>query len=428
MMNIIKMLFFAAIWAFGAGMAHARPDDSLISQLVSQGQFATAQEVLEAGDPTELDNMFFVARVLKATGRSEDAIALFVEILTRDPNYINARRELAHSLLAARKFNAAQTQLGILQRIDSNPQMLAGYQQMQGLIDQNRPIGISGVFALLPSSNINKGTSNTVFDTVLGTLVIDSTSQPVSGVGLQVGVSGYFRKIINAQSNISLKWSLSGNFYEDPTLSSVTGELSLPYSRRMANGGYTIAPYYRTSWDENGLSQQATGLQFSADRRLSAQNRLALSLTYEERDFPTAAYQNGRFSSESLSFTRQISPSLSYQFGAAFEQSAPFASSSAHLAYNGSKVFVSINKAWQGGLRTGLGLEAGYRNFVGDYPLTTAPRYDEFYGVNATLSHARVQIAGFVPSLRCGYTFNTSNVAFFDFEVVDCTLGITKEF
>ncbi len=425
---IRKWLILASIALFSTTAAHARPDDSLISQLISQGQFATAQQVLEEGDPSELDNMFFVARVLKATGRLEEAIALFVEILNRDPNYINARRELAHTLLTTGKYEAASTQLGILQRIDASPQMLAGYRQMQAQIDRNRPVGISGVFAILPSSNINKGTSNTQFTTVLGTLVIDPTSQPVSGVGVQVGVSGYFRKVIDAQSRIALKWSLAGTFYEDPALSSVSTEVSLPYERRFPKGGISIAPYYRTSWNQGTLNQQATGLRFSADRRISDQNQLALSLIYEERDFPADAYQNGSFSSETLSFSRQINPSLSYQLGVAFEQSAVFDPTKAHLAYDGGKLFASVSKAWDGGLRTGLGLEAGYRDFIGDYPLTTSPRYDQFYGINATLSHARVQIAGFVPSLRCGYTFNTSNVAFFDFEVVDCTLGITKEF
>jgi len=428
MMNFFKTLFFAAIWASGISVAHARPDDNLISQLIGQGQFATAQQVLEQGDPTELDNMFFVARVLKATGRPEEAIALFVEILNRDPNYINARRELAHTLLTSGKYEAASTQLGILQRIDSSPQMLAGYRQMQGVIDRNRPVGISGVFALVPSSNINRGTSNSKFVGTSIILNIDPTSQPVSGIGVQLGVSGYFRKVIDAQNRISLNWSLSGVFYKDKALSSLNGQLSLPYERRFANGGISIAPFYRTSWNQDGLNQQATGLRFSADRRISGQNQLALSLSYEERDFPTADYQNGSFSSESLSFNRQINPSLSYQLGVAFEQSKPFATTSAHLSYDGGKLFASVSKAWDGGLRTGLGLEAGYRDFVGDFPLTTSPRYDQFYGINATLSHARVQIAGFVPSLRCGYTFNTSNVAFFDFEVVDCTLGITKEF
>jgi len=426
---MIKKWLVAGVFSFFAtSVAHARPDDSLISQLISQGQFATAEEELKQGDPTELDNMFFVARVLKATGRVDESIALFVEILNRDPNYINARRELAHSLLVVEKYEAASTQLDILNRIDQNPQMQAGYRQMQSIIDQNRPVGISGVFALIPSTNINKGTSNTEFVTVLGTLAIDPTSQPVSGVGLQLGVSGYFRKIIDAQSRISLRWSLTGVLYENRAYSSVNGDFSLPYERRLPKGGFSIAPFYRVNWSETGLSQQATGLRFSADRRLSNQNRLALALTYEERDYPTASYQNGAFSSETLSFTRQINPSLSYSLGAAFEQSGVFDLTKTHLAYNGGKLFASVSKAWNGGLRTAVGLEIGYRQFVGDYPLTTAPRADEFYGVNFTLSHARVQVAGFVPSLRCAYTFNTSTIAFFDFDVVDCTMGLSKEF
>jgi len=428
MMQAIKTFALAFLCVLGAGIADARPDDSRISQLISQGQFATAREVLTKGDPTELDKLFFVARVFKATGRTEEAIRLFVEILNRDPSYINARRELAHTLLSAQKYEAASTQLALLQQIDRNPQMQAGYQQMQSIIDRDRPIGIYGVFALIPSSNINKGTSNTEFVTVLGTLVIDPSSQPVSGVGLQLGVSGYFRKIIDPQSRLSLKWSLTGVLYENSAYSSVNAELSLPYERRLSKGGFNIAPFYRVSWNEAGLAQQTTGLRFIADHRLSNQNRLNLALTYEERDYPTASYQNGAFSSETLSFTRQINPSLSYTLGTAFEQSGVFDPSKTHLAYDGGTLFASISKAWNGGLRTGFGLELGYRQFIGDYPLTTAPRADEFYGVNFTLSHARVQVAGFVPSLRCAYTFNTSNVAFFDFDVVDCTFGVSKEF
>ena len=427
-MKKLITILAAGCMALAATVASARPDDSLISQLISQGQFATAEKVLKQGDPTDLDKMFFVARVLKATGRVDESIKLFAEILNQNPNYINARRELAHSLLAAKKYNAASTQLGILQRIDQNPQMLAGYRQMQGIIDQNRPVGISGVFALIPSSNINKGTSNTTFVTSLGTLVIDPSSQPVSGVGVQIGVSGYFRKVLDAQSRISLNWSLTGVLYENRAYSSVNGEFSVPYERRMAKGGYSLAPFYRVSWNDAGLSQQASGLRFSADRKLSTQNTLALALTYEERDYSSASYQNGAFSSETLSFSRQINPSLSYAVGTAFEQSGVFDPTKTHLAYNGGKLFASVNKAWDGGLRTGFGLEVGYRQFVGDYPLTTAPRADEFYGVNFTLSHARVQVAGFVPSLRCAYTFNTSTIAFFDFDVVDCTVGLSKEF
>jgi hypothetical protein len=422
------LVCLACAWAFGLAPAHARPNDSLISQLLSQGQFATAKKVLEQGDPTELDKLFFVARVLKATGRTDDAIKLFVEILNRDPNYINARRELAHTLLTAGKYDAAQTQLTLLQRIDQNPQMLAGYQQMQGIIAQNRPVGISGIFALLPSTNINKGTSNTVFDTVLGPLVIDPTSQPVSGIGVQLGLSGYFRKVIDANSRIALQWSLAGTLYKNPALASQNGEIALPYEHQFANGGMTIAPFYRVNWGQTGLSLQTTGLRFSATHKLSAQNRIALSLSYEERDYPQTSYQNGGFGSETLSFSRQINPSLSYTIGAAFEQSSVFDPTKTHLAYNGGKLFASVSKAWDGGLRTGFGVEAGYRQFVGDYPLTTAPRADQFYGVNFSLSHARVQVAGFVPSLHCAYTFNASTVAFFDFNVLDCTLGLSKEF
>lgn len=172
---------------FIGSMAFAQNAESPgISRLISTGQIEAARIVLEAQSPSEADRLFFEGRVLKAQRKFPEAIRVFRQVLQIDPNYINARRELAHTLLLNRDYGPAEYHFDALLQIDQNEQMRDGYRGFLNVIEQNKPVGFSGYFSLLPSTNVNRGTANTVFDTTLGQFVIDPNSQAESGVGVQL--------------------------------------------------------------------------------------------------------------------------------------------------------------------------------------------------------------------------------------------------
>lgn len=384
-----------------------------------------ARAALEAANPSRADRVFFEARILKAQRRFPEAITAFRQVLQIDPNYINARRELAHTLLQNRDYGPARFHFKELLKIDQNEQMRDGYRGFLNVIDQNQPIGISGYFSVLPSTNVNRGTTNTVFDTTLGKFVIDPNSQAESGVGVQLGFSGYFRHLLSHNSRVSLNWGLSGTRYEDKRYNSAVGNLALSYEQITQSGSWFISPYFRKTRREDNADSDARGFRFGVTQRLNDKNRLGFSFSREYRDYAAQDYQDGIFTSASISLGHQINPSLSVSGGFGFERSDPEAK---HLQYDGRKLFARLSKAWEGGLQTSFGLKYGRRDFVGDYPLTSVPRDDEFYKINIGVQHSRIDIHGFTPHLSCSHSGNKSNVAFYDYTATECQATISRNF
>ena len=96
---ILVLLISLSIASFGSAET-VRDND--ISRLLTFGQIGAARAILEASDPSPADRLFFDARLLKSQAKLTAAIALFRQVLQIEPNRMNARRELAHTLLLNR--------------------------------------------------------------------------------------------------------------------------------------------------------------------------------------------------------------------------------------------------------------------------------------------------------------------------------------
>ncbi|MCH2168263.1 MAG: surface lipoprotein assembly modifier [Oceanicola sp.] len=421
---ICALTLMAALALSGTGFAQGAQSPSL-SQLISAGQFNAARAALEARNPSRADRAFLDARILKAQGKFPQAIRGFRSVLQIDPNYLNARRELAHTLLLNRNYSAARYHFEALLILDQNEQMRAGYRGFLNVIDRNKRVGFSGSFAILPSTNVNRGTTNTVFDTTLGQFVVDPSSQADSGVGVQLGISGYLRHLIGPERRISLNWGLSAKRYEKDSYNSVTGDLAIAFEQITPNGSWLISPYVRKALQEDDTDNVALGLRFGLAHRMQNGNQIRLSMSHERRDYAVQNYQDGAFTSVVISMGHKLSPSLSASFGLGLERSTPEAD---HLQYDGSKVFAGLSKAWPGGLQSQFGLEFGARDFVGDYPLTPSPRADDFYKISIGLQNSRIDILGLTPRLVCAHTVNRSNVAFYDYTATECQASLSRHF
>ncbi len=422
MIKFLSAFFWAGVGGFFT------PDISAaqsISQLINQGQIEAAHRQLEQSNPSDVDRLFFRGQVLKAKYHFAQAVDVFREVLRQNPQHLNARRELAHTLLLAGQYNVAKFHFDQLLEIDRNETMRGGYRHFLNVIAQNKPTGISGYFTLLPSTNINRGTTNTVFDTALGRFVIDPNAQATSGVGVGLGISGYLRHPITPESRLLLNLGLSGNRYADSSYNSATGSLSVSYERITGKGRWFLTPYTRYTWREDDAGGHATGLRFSLDQRVSNQNHISFSLSHEYRNYPEESYRDGGFTSAQINPRHQISASLSLNGGIGIERSTPNAT---HLRYDVYKLFGGLSKIWKGGFHTSFGIEAGRRDFVGNYPLTTSPRDDAFYELKFGIYNTRINYAGFAPRLFCSYINNHSNVAFYDYNATECQIILSKNF
>jgi len=428
MLGRYSRLLHAIIW-FGfyacATAVNAQDVDQKISELINLGQLEAAQEILEASNPSEITRLFFVGRIYKASKKFPVAITIFEEILKRDPGHINAKRELAHTLLLAGNFTEAKTNFQELAQLDSNEVMLDGYRQFLNIIEQNKPSGISLHFSFLPSSNINRGTENTAFDSELGYFMIDPSMQITPGTGVELGLSGFFRRSISMQSKVQLNWAISGTKYDIETFDGATSLLSLSFYKGGASGHWSLEPYARQTWRKDGANTESLGIKLGLERKITGDGNLAFSLLHEYRRYPLNGYLDGGFTSATVSMNHHIDATLYISGGFRSE----FGNSEAeHLKYTGHTVFGRINKSWSSGTSATLGLELGRSEFVGTFPLTSYPREDTHFSVNFSALSSRIKYQGFTPRLNCAFLSNISNIAFFDYAATDCRIGFAQEF
>ena len=280
-----------------------------------------------------------------------------------DPNHINAQRELAHTLMLHERYEIAERHFEALLKIDQNEHMRDDYRAFLRRIDQNKPRRISGHFSFLPSTNVNRGTTHSVFDTTRGLFVINPESQAESGIGIQFGLSGHFRRLVNPQSRISLNWGITEKQYEQEVFNSSTKSVAISYEKLTNKGDWFISPYHRITRRKDDGDNDATGLHWGLSRRLDLKNQLIFSVKHEYiHFFNNRSYKDGPFSAFSASLNHQVNPGFAISGGVGFEQSGPEAS---HLQYDAHKLFSSLVKKWKGGLQTKFGVELGKRNFSG---------------------------------------------------------------
>ena len=427
--SLLRSKIFPAL--FGVGIffittTHAYAvNDADISRLINQGQLEKARIILEKNHPSKADRLFFDGRVFKAQGRLEDAINSFRQLLQHNPNHVNAQRELAHTLMLFERYDTAEEHFRALLSIDQSEHMRDGYRDFLRRIDQNKPIRVSGHFSILPSTNINRGTSNTIFDTTLGQFVINPESREESGVGWQYGLSGHFRHLLNANSRLSLNWAISERQYEKTLFDSSTKSVAMTYEKIENKGDWFISPYYRSINRKDNADSSAIGLHVGLSQPLDAKTRVMVSYKQENSQFLSQAYKNGTFNVTSTSIDYQPSPRVSIEGGIVLERSRPEA---IYHIYNGYQLFSRVQKKWVGGLRTALGIEKGKRNFHGIYPLTTNKRDDDFYKISIEFEHPKLEVLGFIPYFSCIYSNSSSNIPFYDYTATDCQLAISKGF
>lgn len=255
--------------------------------------------------------------------------------------------------------------------------------------------------------------------------MIDPNALASSGVGVQLGVTGFLRHAPSPNSRWILGGSLIGTGYGNEIHNTATASVSLTYEHSYERWRWSLGPHASATWRKDDADQRIAGLRFGVSYRMTPRSSLGLTALHEERSYPNQAYKDGPFTQLTFNLAHQIDPSLVMRAGISIEQGTPAA---AHLQHEGYSLTASLSKTWQGGLMTALAVDLGKRDFIGNYPLTTTPRRDEFARLSISLQHPRVEIRGFTPRLTCSHTINQSNVAFYDYDATECQATLSTEF
>lgn len=433
-MSVFTMMFrkliARAALVVGLGFAalpvNATPLESRLAKLIGQGDVALAKAELAQSNPSKADVLFFDALVAKSEKNWDRALPLLEQVIILQPNHMNARREMAHVLLLSKRFRLAERNIKALQDFDPVPQMQRAYQIWLSQIQLQKPYGISGRFALMPSTNVNRGTDNTLFGSAFGVQTISSASRTTSGVGLQLGVDGFWRGPIKGGRQNNFNWSVTSTAYKKSQFNSVIGTLQFRHARKIgASALMNLSPYVRYTFREDDADHRDIGILAGVQNKIGPKRTLNTKITYEYRDYLTQDFNSGQFFELNSHITVQPSAGFQYGAGLTLTRATPNAE---HGAYRGAQVMVNATRAFSGGLVLGGALKAGVRDYDINYTGLAFPRADDFFGLEVSLQHKQFNVWGFVPKSTCSFVKTTSNVAFFDSKVTECHLGVSKRF
>ncbi len=418
----------AALLGFACTLGPARAqsvDGAELARVVAQGDFARASAMLEDGAATDADRLFLDGLVLKSRGAFGEAAARFRAILDSDPGYINARRELGHTLLLNGEDREARKVFRSLRRLDPNPQMQRVYLQFLSQLEARKRAGLRFHLALRPSSNVNRGTHNSSFSSTLGDLTLGDDSQAKSAMGLELGLSGHFAQRLSGRSRAVLNWSVTQERYDlsQHDRDRAAASLSLQFATQL--GHLSISPFAQTTWASAEPDETTQGVQIALNRAMAQNRAIALSLSRAHRDVAGEEARDGPVERFSFRLTQKLRPDLTAHVGFAARREMPQVE---HMRFGEQSIFGGVRRSWENGLDADLGLEIGKRAYEADFPLTTSPRSDSFSVLSLGFANAGWSIFGYAPAVRCSYTRQLSNVSLSDYHATDCRAELTLDF
>lgn len=407
-----------------ATMSVAQADMDLIS-LIAAGEIDEARDLFSLNDPTVLDWMFFDGRVAKSEENYQQAIGLFREVLRRNPAYIPARRELAHTLLLTEEYRASAYHFRELLNNDPDLEQRRGYVHFLNDIDQKRPFSLGATLAIVSSSNVNRGSSQDTFNPgASGLPSFDITSQAEAATGLELSLNGRHLWQLGHQNRWALDWSAALRGFKSSDHDSFSVSSRLSYIFTSASTQWSLGPSARMSWNKTDEDRLVLGVSGAFEQRLSSQSSLFLNGSAEFSDYLSSDSKDGPFYSAQLGLAKSTMKGV-LAFGTRFSFYRP---NLAHQQYDGLGAFAQFTRSGPGGLHSEIGIELGYRGYAADFPLVGFAREDEFYQITISAQHDNLRIGGLTPTVRCLFGTTASNIAFYDHYVAECAYSLSLRF
>lgn len=349
----------------------------------------------------------------------------FSKILDARPEQILVRQALYKSLLALKHYEAAEYQLGVLLEEDDNERNREQYRTAQRRILREKPYGISGSFAIVPSSNVNRGTTNSVFSTGLGDFVIDEGGKETPGTSISANVSAYWRFQLDGKNTITINGSVAGAKNLDADSASYSYKLWADYRNPIERGYWQVSPKFTLNYIAGEKSYKTTGLDYKLLRQTSKENIWTYALGGYYSDFYELDYRNGVYWNGSVSLRRKLSPTLSITGKLGTGAGTP---EGEHLQYHVYSASVDVAKSWATGWRATVGAAVDYKPFVGNFTSVEYRREDWGRTLRMSVMNTNFTIGGASPRLGCSIKDVESNIAFYDYVVQECSIGFTRRF
>lgn len=304
------------------------------------------------------------------------------------------------------------------------------YQNTIATITNNHPLRFSFDAAILPSTNISKASSHRVFITEFGEFLIDSADDRESGVGLRTGATATYTQSYQPGRNLFVSGLVSAHLYGQKELQA--GQTGLTFGHEWISAGSQTGLSisrtrfrYRDIADRDAPDFTSDAITFNTYRRFNP--RLALSTqslvrraTYQDR-----SYNDGIHASFHMIPKYQLSAQNAVSLKLGIQDVDIEAN---HLSYSGQSFGLFWDRKERNGLSWGIGLEHHLRDYDSRFPGLSVNREDRISDVILSASHARIDIYGVTPVLRCTLRNHRSNISLYDYKSKDCSVSLNYNF
>ncbi|MEG3663385.1 porin family protein [Celeribacter halophilus] len=400
---------------------------ALILVFINLGLGAHAESAITAREA--YGKLMQLGQVALAKDAPEKATVYFSKARRLAPRDPRAQLSLAEAFARDGQVRRAEAFLRYLLKQPEQAQNETYYLAALAKLQSRYPFVASASFAALPSTNIRNTSSQTVFDTLLGRFEIDDGGEETSGIGVDVGVKGLYRRSLADGFSFELGTSLHRIWYGEPELRYWRGRLTADLIWLEAEQDLRIGLHgdriYYTDVEGNSSDRIASGIHGYWSRALTQDTRLSVNGLAEYRDYLDKGTLSGPYASLGVGWGKRFDNSAAFFMGGSIERSKP---SLDYHRYWGTTLRAGYDTNITDTLRGGVNLSATLRHYDSDFSAVDYARQDEVYRIGVSLSDKRIKIMGGTPKLSCSYKIQNSNIALYEATSTDCRIGWSYQF
>lgn len=437
-MSLFRTLAAISLFLVCAVAQPARADEAAekaafeqAEQLIAQRRFDDARKLLAAtprnSDYARVYGAFVQARIDEETGRLTSARDAYRKILEAHPSLARVRLQLARTLAKLEDTDAARRHFEfVLGAADATAPYVDRVRADLRLLDGAKNWSAQGYVTVAPTTNMTSGSSQDVI--IIGGLPFKPSDQARSkpGVGALYGadlayaapVQGGNWGWVGTLSTVNRDYQGSG--YDDRGARASAG------LRYLVPGGVAMLEMVgNRRWFAGSGYQYSFGPLLSTRFFATEKDRITGAVSIAEQRYDDANYLNGHRMSATASWDRFTWPGQFIRIGAAYDRET---AKNDHMTYNefGGLIGYNVETPWA--LSIYPEIAYAYRTYEGDFPLMNEARRDHRVVGSLSLVKTNLALFGFAPRLLFTYTYNFSNVKFYEYDRFDTALTLTRSF
>ncbi len=402
----------------------------LADQARDRGDFQLAESAYRAltqDDSLEVrtEARFRLAKMLAGQmDRPRDAAVLLRRILDDKPDVVAVRLELARVQAMMGNYAAAERELRAVQAGELPPQVQQLVRFYAGALASGKPVGGTIELAFAPSTNINRATTRTTLDTIIGEFTLDEDAQARSGVGLSVRGQAFRRFPLGEKARMVVRVSGDADLYRDREFSDVLAAFQAGPEFALGRDRLSLSAAVSHRWFGFEPYLLNYGLTGSWRHPLSRGKQIKLDASATRDENRVNPLQTGT----RLALSGALDAALSQREGIG---ASLFASrfSARDPGYSNISGGVGIYAYRELGRVTAV-VDTSYSWLQSDKRLFLYPerRRDHRLSGSISATFRNLQVLTFAPLIRARWERNFSTVGIFDFQRIAGEVGITSAF